>query len=254
VFAQRLLPAARGGGGFTPPDAEDYDMTDDEVAWWQEQAALLDPDAYVFTFQDAHSEAVTAGETWYLVNGWHMDGGSGAFWHHRPADVNRALALSAGTTIATGTAPSSNVAFKYVCKPSLVIAGDSRYTTDPRGLYFDRIRKLQRELTQYKVNATRVDNTVTTTAFPTDFTDGMIIHASWHDIAWTTLYESGSSTPVINLHNEISDEHGLRWAEPLLMPFKRTTFPGIAVRGITGPPDTSRGQVIFCKLPEDGSW
>lgn len=225
-----------------------YSMTADEVAYWQDQAALLDPDAYEYTFADSDSEVVTASERWYLVNGWFLDGGSGTFWYHRPADVNRALLLSEGTTIATGAAPSTNVAFKYVCKPSLVTGSDARYTTDPRGLYFDRIMQLG-TLAQYTIGVTNTGSGTSSAAFPSDFTNGMMLHTSAHDVAWLILLESGGAGGL-NTHNEISDTDRIRWAEPTLCPFKRTTFPDVAVRGVSQ--SEGRGQLTYVKLP--GGW
>lgn len=225
-----------------------YTMTADEVAYWQDQAALLDPNAYEYVFASSTSRTVTAGQRWYLVNGWHLSAsGAGTTWFHRPADVNRAMILSAGTTISTGNPGGGNTPFMYLCKPSLVTGSDSRYNDDPRGLYFDRVMRLG-ELTQYRLGTTNTGGSVTDVAFPTDFTDGFGLHTSTHDVAWLILKESGDAGGM-NTHNEISDTDRIRWAEPTLFPFKRTTFPEIAVRGANQ--SEGRATFTYVKLPND---
>lgn len=225
-----------------------YSMTADEVAFWQDQAALLDPAAYELVAANSTSRTVSAGERWYLVNGWHLDAtGAGTTWFHRPSDVNRALVLSEGTVIATG-APAGNTAFMYLCKPSLVTGSDARYTADPRGLYFDRINALA-GLTQYQLGATNTGSSTVTSTFPTDFTEGFVIHASVHDVAWLILRD-GADTIGVNLHNEISDTDRIRWAERLAMPFLRTDFPKIMSRGASET--EGRATLTYVKLP--GGW
>jgi hypothetical protein len=75
----RLLAVARGSGSF--PDVG-YSMSADEITFWQEQAALLDPLAYVWTL--GSGSTVTATEPWFLVNGWNIASmSSGVRWFHR---------------------------------------------------------------------------------------------------------------------------------------------------------------------------
>lgn len=224
-------------------------MTADEITYWQDQAALLDPAAYVLYSGNSQSQTVTGGERWYLVNGWNLKAtGAGTTWYHRPADVNRALMLSAGTVIETTTPPDGvSTAFMYLCKPSLVTGSDARYTSDPRALYFDRINGMG-ALTQYRLGATVTGSGTTTTSFPNDFTDGLIIHASVHDVAWMILASGGAGTS--NLHNEISDSGRIRWAESLLMPFLRTTSPDTIIQGASQT--EGRATLSYLKLP--GGW
>lgn len=239
----RRLLLAGAGGSFTDMG---YSMSADEVTFWQEQAALLDPLAYEYVFANSTTRTVTASEHWFLVNGWKLDAGSGGFWYHRPADVNRALRLASGTSVITG-APAGSTAFMYLCKPSLVTGSDSRYTSDPRALYFDRIERLQ-DLTQYRLGAVNTGSGQVGATFPTDFTNGFLMHTSTHDIAWTIL---SNATPVgvSNTHNELNDTSGIRWAEPTPMPFVRTTMPRILTQGASLA--EGEGYVIYVKLPGD---
>lgn len=237
--------AARGSGGFLDVG---YSMSPDEVAYWQDQAALLDPDAYVLFHGNTESETVPAGERWYLVNGWNLKAtGQGTTWYHRPADVNRALMLPEGTTIETSEPGGGSIAFMYICQPSLVAGSDARYTTDPRALYFDRLIKMG-ELAQHRLGSTATGSGQVGDAFPGDFTDGLIVHVSVHDVAWMILLNTGGDG-ASNLHNEISDSSRIRWAEPLVMPFKRTTFPETLIQGVS----QGEGRATLSYLKLDGS-
>lgn len=227
-----------------------YSMSADEVTYWQDQAALLDPLAYVHVLADSSSDTVPAGERWYLVNGWYLDAGSeGTNWFHRPADVNRALMLPENYVLATGAAPSTSLAFYYVCKPSLVTGSDGRYSSDPRGLYFDRMMQLG-TLTRYQLGSTNTGSGQVTDTFPTDFTYGMVLHTSLHDVAWMVMTNSGATDGMLNLHNEISDSDRIRWAEPTLFPFDRTVMPKTLIQGASQ--SQGRATLTYVKLP--GGW
>lgn len=253
----RLLTAARGGGSF--PDVG-YSMSADEVSFWQDMAALLDPNAYEMVVGSNTSRTVSGGETWYLVSGWYLQGPSGAAEFHRHGDISEALPLTAGTTLTTWTAgttygPSGATANMYLCKPSLVTGSDTggpggsnRYTSDPRALYFDRLRKIG-EMTQYTIGVADSTNTPIYTAFPTDFTNGLVIHCSAHDIAWIDLSYTGDTTGL-TIHDEISDSDRLRFATRCIVPFVRTTFPKIGFRGASL--SEGNGTIRYLKL--DGSW
>lgn len=229
-----------------------YTMSADELSFWQDMAALLDPDAYEMVVGSNVSRTVSGGETWYLVSAWYLQGPSGAAEFHRHGDVHEALPLTAGTTLTTWTAgttygPSGATANMYLCKPSLVTGGDARYTDDPRALYFDRIRRVG-ELTNYTIGGTDTGNTPTYTAFPTDFTNGLVVHVSAHDIAWIDLSYTGDTTGL-TIHDEISDSDRLRFATRCLVPFVRTTFPKIGFRGANQT--EGNGTIRYLKLPGD---
>lgn len=219
-----------------------YTMTDDEVTFWQEQAALLDPDAYVYLAGTGEDMTVPADERYYLVNGWKLNTtGGGDKWFHRHADIHRALMLSEGTTITNDTD-----GFMYVCQPSLVTGSDARYTTDPRGLYFERIMRIG-TLTHYQLGATATGSSQVQAAFPTDFTDGLALHTSAHDVAWLIMHDD--TVGNMNTLNEISDADPIRFAEPSLFPFKRTTFREIMVQGVNE--SEGAATLTYVKLPVD---
>lgn len=242
TLAQRLLIAGRGGG-FTVPGGE---VSPDETAFWQDMAALLDPDAYEYVLGGTESRTVDAGETWYLVSGWWIEGGT-HHWFHRHADHREALPLSEGTTLEL-TNPIGGGANPHMvlCKPSLVTGGDARYSTDPRALYFDRLRKVG-ELEQFTVSAATTGSGLASTSFPTDFDNGLVIHVSTHDVSWTILGDSADTGGMI-LQDEISDATRVRFAYTVVIPFVRTTFPKLRLRGASQA--EGRSVIRYLKLPE----
>lgn len=232
---------ALGGPGI-PPSAS-------EVAYWQDQAALLDPDAYEYVQGASFTRTVPSGETWYMVNGWQLlpSAGGGPYWFHRPADVNRALSLPEDTEINGSTNPN---AFAYICKPSLVVSGDDRYTDNPKELYFSRMRRLQSELERFQIGAAATGSGTTLGVgqiqvdFPTDFTRGFVVQTSAHDVAWAIMQPGG-----LNTHNEISDDDPFRWAEPTPFPFLLADFDSILIQGC-GSADGC-ATMTYVKLPSD---
>jgi hypothetical protein len=239
-----------GGGSFDVG----YVMTADEIAFWQDQAALLDPAAYVFLKGSGAGDAsvtVPSGERYYLLNGWWLQGLTSATnWFHRPAHVEHALLLPEGTTITTGVHPTIGSLYGsiYVCKPSLVTGADSRYTDDPRALYFERMTRLG-TLALYQLGAVNAGGSVANATFPTDFTDGMFVHVSSHDVAWLITLITGDAGGI-NTLNELSDgSPQIRFAEPVLVPFLRTTFPKIQIQG-SGLAE-GRASCTYVKLPGD---
>lgn len=223
-----------------------YTLSADEVTFWQDMAALLDPDAYEFVIGAAQSRTVTAGEHWYLLGAWYLQAtGGGSHFFQRHGNVAEPLILPEGRTLTThATTAGSHM---YLCKPSLVIGGDNRYSTDPRGLFFDRLMRLG-ELTQYTIGGVSTDNGNVLTAFPTDFTDGLVVHVSTHDVAWLGLSYT-DDTSVLPMQDEISDTNRVRFANAQMLPFKRTTFPKVQMRGATQ--SEGRATMTYVKLPAD---
>src|SRR5688572_29518702 len=122
-IARRLLLAG-GGGSFADMG---YTMSADEVAWWADMAALLDPAAWVFLETNDTDVTVPSGEVWYVQEGWNLEAaGAGNEWFHRGGDVRDAFPVSAGTLIGTDQDPGGPAvpAHMYYCKPQLVIPGD----------------------------------------------------------------------------------------------------------------------------------
>lgn len=227
--------------------APGYTMGADEFAHWQDQAALLDPDAYEWVVGTSQARTVPAGQTYYLASGWYLQaGGGGQHFFQRHPDHRTALPVPAGRTLTTHASIAGSC--MYLCKPALVTGSDARYTDDPRGLYFERIRRLASELEHFEIGGTSTNNGSVNVAFPTDFTDGMLVHVSHHDVSWIGLRDavSGSVPPTLD---EISDTDRIRFAEPVVYPFKRTTFSGISLRGATQ--SEGRASITYVKLPGD---
>lgn len=225
-----------------------------EKAYWKDQAALLDPGAYTLYEGDSFSVTVPAGETWFAINLWHVVVGS-TYIFQRVCDINRPVILPAGTTIA---ADGSQFALAYICKPSEVEGDSTWYSANPRKLYYDRLESLK-ELTLHSLAVTidsgEIWGTIESTAFPTDFDDGLVVLASAHDVAWLTL---DSGTAGMNLQNEISDDHQMRFAEAIMVPFQRATFANIKARAANVSGDTNdfssmagKAAVYYFKLPAD---
>jgi hypothetical protein len=224
-------------------------MTADEVSFWQDMAVLLDPDAYEWIISTSPtSRTVPAGEHWFLVSAWKVYtlGGTTPLWFHRQVDVRvQPLVLPENTVISTSSTSGSSM---YLCKPSLVTGGDSRYTSDPRGLYFERLAQLY-TLEQFQLGGTVTDNSIGTAAFPGGFTNGMIVHASQHDVAWVAMFDTGATGAGLLL-NEISDTDRNRFAESVFLPFKTTTWDSVEWRGASQ--SEGAANVNYVKLP--GGW
>lgn len=220
-------------------------MSADETSFWQDQAALLDPLAYVYYVGTSQSITVTAGERWYATNLWEVQGSS-TNRYHRPVGFDDAAMLGAGTTLTTSSTDASS--FMYICKPSLVTGSDARYSTDPKALFFTRLIALG-TLTQFQLGGNVTDGAEHQYSFPGGFTYGFGLHTSSHDVAWTILRDSGG-TAGLNTLNEISDTTPIRFAEPTLFPFTVATFPKVAAKGVS----LATGGVTFTYVKLPGSW
>jgi len=198
-----------------------------EFSYWQTQAALLDPSAYVLysaTGNSGMTITVPAGQTWYSLSQYQTHGSG---YHQRAANVNQVIALAPGTTFT----PNQSF-YLYVCEPALVIATDSRYTIDPKGLYYNRLRELDTLPIYYAQTillATMAVNATLTVNFPSGFNKGMIVAASCYDAAWGGMrYMQGTDTlGTLNLQDEINNYHTKRFASGLRFPFLTSIMPGI---------------------------
>lgn len=223
-----------------------YVMSAAEVTFWQDQAALLDPDAHVLVIGANQSVTVPGGEHWYLRSGWYIQAtGGGTHFFQRHAQADEALILPAGRTLTTHA--SIAISLMYLCKPSLVVGSDARYASDPRALYFERMIRLG-NLAQSTIGVVETGAGTPTAAFPNDFTDGLVVHVSTHGVAWSGLLVNGT-TAVPPLQDEISDADPVRMANPVMFPFKRTTFPNIQAYGANAV--DGRATITYVKLPAD---
>lgn len=154
------------------------------------------------------------------------------------ADIDSAVQMPAADTMTI----SPGGGYVYVCQPELVIPApygsgtDQRYKTNPKGLYFDRLAAL-RSMTLHRLDVvvppSTPINTVTTKDFPTDFDDALLVHVNCHDSAWVGL--NSPTVGAMNVMIEISDYHMVRFAQRVLAPFRRTTFPNFRVAGANIP-------------------
>lgn len=94
--------------------------------------------------------------------------------------------------------------------------------------------------------------------FPTDFENGLIVAIHAFDGAWVGL--SDFTTHSLNLMNEISDTHQIRFRNIILLPFKRSIHPGIRSRNARIDGQFADGlqsdlasvcTVLYYKLPPD---
>lgn len=222
----------------------------DEFEYWTAQAAMLDPSAMTYTSGGAFSFTVPADKTYYLFNAWNARHGStGPTMFLR--DPRSPMPMAPGMNL-QGNGTSG--AFAYYCDPSAVSTG-AKYA-DPKGLYFERLARLK-HLQTYNlggaITAGAAFATLSTPAFPSDFTDALLIQADSFDTSWVAL---GTGASIINLNDEISDDHAQRFASSLMVPFKRATFNAITTRGgnIAGTATAcvaGTASVTYKKLPSD---
>jgi hypothetical protein len=237
--------AAAWGGGFVDVG---YSMSAAETAFWQDQAALLDPDAYVLAKGTSQTVTVPDGEHYYVLWAWKVQASGGGTWYfHRNGRVDffEPMILPEGRSLTTSASVSKSLI--YYCRPSLVTGSDSRYTSDPRALYFERMMRLG-ELAQHTIGLTITNGSSQSATFPTDFADGLLVHTSCHDLAWIGL-ESADDGAVITGVMEISDTDRIRIAQTTILPFKRATWTKVEARGATQSEGT--GTLTYVKLPGD---
>lgn len=229
-------------GGGTGTSGGNIMMSIAEYHQWQVRAALLDPKAYRLYSQTGNSGvtvSVPVGETWYSLSQYQTHGSA---YHQRPADVNQYIAFNGGTVIApTGTY------YMYVCEPKRVIDSDSRYTSDPEALYYNRLAILDTCTVNY-INcivsaglslsgggtAAQVRN-----YFPVpNGTQLMIVGGSEYQIAWSgfTYRETEAGGVVDTLGNinaffEINNTQSVRFATGLKYPINTAVMPGEEVQG-----------------------
>jgi hypothetical protein len=230
-------------------------MSAAELSFWKDRAAMLDPAAYVYWKGASFSVTVPAGEVMYVLNAWITTIQGSAQWFHRDLGIDECFPVPAGTTIASNGNTDS---FLYACRPALVTS-DPAYN-DPKGLYYSRIAALRAtQMSQVSASqaAGSAPGTAGITAFPTDFSDGMLAQVSVEDSAWCILLDP-IGRGALNTCIEISDAHQFRPTKALLTPFKRLNFPSISCQGASvsgNGTDTNfggAGVISYYKLP--GSW
>jgi hypothetical protein len=230
-------------------------LTQAEQEFWQNQAALLDPAAFTWVIGASFSAAIPSGEIGFLMSAWNASlNGTGQIYLRDP---RAPLPLPGGTTVRGTTNVGS---FAYYCRPAVVVATDTRYTDDPKGLYYARLARLQ-QLTLYSLDllTPAAANQLYTVAFPPDFTAALIVGAQCYDASWVGLRDSGAAGSL-PLGPEVSDSHEFRWGAAYQLPFLRATFPSLSARNGQIAPSVNFGgtsdlngnvSVQYVVLPSD---
>jgi hypothetical protein len=220
---------------------------DHERDYWQMKAASLDVAAYTYTIGASWSVTVPADKAYYLASLWQGRMGS-AGGHMFKRDLRDPMPMPAGMNIqANGHNSACHI---YYFDPSAVTY------SDPKGVYHERLARLK-TLMPSVVTATmasgQAQGTTATALFPTTFTNGLAMGAHAQDVAWACL---GNVSNLINLNDEISDDHQLRFAASFMVPFVRATFPGVICRGgnVAGTATTTiagTASIIYVPTPSD---
>lgn len=252
-------------------------LSANETLYWQHKAALLDPRSWTWYYDNWIDErdwgpiTVPEGKTWFTTNLYQaaINGSGMRSAYLRKLDVREALALPAGTTITNQVSPERAYAGIMLCKPESVIDIDSRYTSDPKELFYTRDALLKtlpiREAAMHITaggDSFRIENVL----LPDDFTYGMVLAASCYDVAWITLDGTPDVVEGPNTQSEINNQHSQRFASSLMQPFSREVFDRIQIQ--TGnrwgtnmlTPDTPNtvgsnytiegyGSLLYCVLP-----
>jgi hypothetical protein len=252
-----------------------------ETQYWQAQAALLDPAAHIYTQAAAAGPVITrtvpAGTTWYARNLWWVlanDPLSGPFpsKFHRSAAIEEAIPMASGTNIVLNGTILPNTPFSYICQPELVIATDTRYTSNPQALYYERLMRLG-QIPQFDIG---FGGGPAIRTFPTDFASGLVLSVNAHDSLY--VYMNDPSGRAVNLQGELSDfliqpigvdgsvvtgiagintadggaYNKVRFTRTVLMPWKQSDFTRAQIgsgEGEAGAPFV--GSLTYVKLPPD---
>lgn len=240
----------------------------DEVQYWRDMAALLDPDCYQYVIGTGWTRTVPAGKVWYLLNAWGLRKPGNPFqsykWHHRDLDTREALLLPSGFTLQGDSINAHSYA--YFADPSLVQAGDARYLEDPKGLYFERLARL-RTLPLHMVGVHRPVGTTLAAAnperlnyFPAGHDRILLRHVDCHDGCWVILQSGNLDTITngMNTQDELDDVRPMRLTRTVFAPILRSVHSAIrlghaSITGDMNQPQTydGWGSVHYNVLPSD---
>lgn len=204
----------------SPAETEDYAI----------RAAMLDPACYTMAGTAAGGLDVTVptGHSWHVTNAFAVYYGDpisvsqDAFpltrrtGFLRPLDARRELTLGAGTRIRSNT--GINLAYVLYCDPADLWASDSRYTTDPRGLYYERLQLLRTIPTESVALEATGGGAITDeihAALPA--VPLILTSASVYDASWVTAGCPAWVSPA-NVLSEINNAHAVRFAESIQQP------------------------------------
>lgn len=231
-----------------------------EDQYYADQAALLDPACYHYAQGSPWTVTVPATETWYTLNIWNgaAPGGSTCFFH-RNADVEDAMIMPAGFSVIS----ADPQAFILYARPLDVQANDTRYQTDPKGLYYDRLAALA-TIPMQTLGVNRPVGTIFATnsqkyinnGYP-QFAKGIVRQWQLHNGSWLCML--GPGTNIINTQMERNDKYPIRVTKSVLFPFMTSMFCGLWLNNgsegdyTTNPPQTyvGYGAMQYQILPSD---
>lgn len=233
--------------------------------FYQHEAAKLDPRAFV-QYQTATGLVLTVPSNgWWVYNSFFISaqdtpvpGANTSHWgNHRNCGVP--AFLPGGTVI---TMVNGQTGFLYACQPELVIANDEY--SDPETLFYNRRMLLASMGPRIDLSgvvpagaAANVQVDVALTA-PAGVTYGMLLSVSAMDLSWIGLF-NGGGTHALNLMDEISDNHKLRFTAGMMMPFtfsdwtifrcKQGSTSGNGVDTQTGGANDNSGHGVMSYVP-----
>lgn len=226
--------------------------TANEILYFHVLATGLNPSNYAVQQGTSWTLTVPAGKTYYALGATNVKyGAAGVRWDHLDARLENAVVLPEATDIRSNGGTDSLL---YYWDPSL------ETLSNPVDKYFERVMRLE-ALTSHTLGVSgglaAALGTEISATFPADFTEGLVIQASNDDLGWGRLDHSTNTAGVI-WNNHISDDHQFRFGGGVMIPFTRTTFPGIRARvgSITGEVSGFSGLdgavvVTYFKLPGD---
>lgn len=231
---------------------------------WLIKAALLDPNAFDYMRGNGLTLNVPVGEIMLAANLMFIQDGMSPMGHfyHRSLHVDKAMPLPPGTSLTTRT-DTGFPGYIHYCRPALVMA-DKRYR-NPKDLYLERMYRLRYEFPLSIIRVVIPAGTPMSPSsgrqlaqdFPTDFENAMLMHVAAEDVAWAILHR-GPGLGGVNTFGEINNEHRIREAENVLLPFKRSMFTRVMASGAntsgndTDPTIAGQATFHYVKLPDSG--
>lgn len=204
-------------------------LGDNEKQWWQYAAAMLDPTALQLI--KGQSGTVPIGETWLILHAWRVKfaGASHNQYIRQVFPGANPLVLPAGSAYdaSYNIDPGTKGCLTYYKVNSTLLASNSGYNSDPKGLFYDRVAEANAgPVVSLSVSVT--DNSVQTASVP--FSGGYCVtSSSVQDVAWMGFYDGAQTS--LTLLPERSDSDPFRFASPHLIALNTTLYPSFSARG-----------------------
>lgn len=204
-------------------------LSADEEQWWQYAAAMLDPSA--LDLVKASAGSVPAGETWLAFHAWRVKFAGATHYQYVRQVFPGAnpLVLPAGTAYdATyNSGPGVDGCLTFYRVDAALLASNDGYTSDPKGLYYERVAEANAGPVQ-AVTVSINDNSTQTAAIPV--TGGYYVtSSSFQDCAWMGFYDGVQTS--LTLLPERSDSDPFRFASPHLLALHVDVYPSFSARG-----------------------